>query len=460
MSPANDTRRTGGRVRGVALALLALLGLGVGVVAGGRIGSGATAGSAGSVAAEASRPAVGATSSPGARVVLASSTSDGEGDDDETPPSVPPTTVPPTTVPPTVPPTTVPPTIPPTVPPTTVPPTTPPTTGVPVAGPSGIPADCSVDVTTPLANLIARLPAGATLNLRSGGCYRVDNTLYVRGKSRLTIEGNGAELRATTVGTSGRRHLWVIGGSGITIRNLAITGVNPNPGVYNGSYPFQHGVSLSGVNGARLEHLTITNVYGDFVYVGSSNGTWSSNVSITGSQLWGAGRQGISITAGRGVVIDSNSIAKVGRSMFDLEPNVSTEGAVDVTISNNSTGNARNFWLADGGVGLNVRNVVVTNNTAVAPTGGLVWVYGPTTGYRGPFTFTGNTFQFWGSVTDSGSKGGFFFSRAQGIAIDDNTVQFPVARKLPAVESRDTLDLVVGTNRFNGAASPLLVTPR
>lgn len=375
---------------------------------------------------------------------------DEEDDDDDTPPSttLPPITVPPTTVPPT------------TVPPTTVPPTTVPPTTAPPTGPPGIPADCSVDVTASLATLISRLPAGATLNLRSGGCYRIDKTLFVSGKRNVTIEGNGASLKALTPGDQQRRHLWITGGSGIVVRNLRIVGADPVPGSYDATKAFQHGVAVSGATGVRIENVTINNVYGDFVYVGSSGGTWSRNVTVTGCTFSGAGRQGVAVTGGQGVLIDSNTIGNVGRSMFDLEPNVVNDGAVDVTISNNATGYARNFWLADGGAGLNVRNIVVRGNRATAATGGLVWVYGPTNGYRGPFVFADNVFQFYGSVTDSGSRGGFFLSRAQGVTIQGNVVQFPVAKKLPAVENRDSLDLTIGTNQFNGAGSALLITHR
>ena len=376
---------------------------------------------------------------------------DDDDDDDDRPPptSVPPTTRPPVTVPPT------------TRPPVTVPPSTTPPTTTPVApGPAGIVSDCSVDVTAPLATLIARLPMGATLNLRSGGCYRIDRTLFVQGKRNLTIEGNGATLKAGTLGDQQRRHLWITGGSGIVVRNLTILGAATTPGVYDATKSFQHGVAISGATGVRIERVTIRNVYGDFVYVGSGGGVWSRDVTVTGSTFSGAGRQGVAVVGGQGVVIDGNTLGNVGRSMFDLEPNQVTDGAVDVTISNNSTGYARNFWLANGGVGLNVRNIVVRGNRATSATGGLVWSYGPINGYRGPFVITDNVFQFWGTVTDSGSKGGFFFSRAKGVTISGNVVQFPVARRLPAVENRDSVDIVVGTNQCNGAGSSLLITRR
>ena len=347
-----------------------------------------------------------------------------------------------------------------TVPPTTtstVPPTT--TTTLP-SNTSGVASDCSVDVTSKLANLIARAPVGGRVVLAGNGCYRVDGTLAISGKRDFTLEGNGATLRAVTAGDQNRRHVIVSGGSNVVIRNLTIRGANPNGALYNASYAFQHGVTFVGANLARLDHVTVKSVYGDFVYIGPSGATWSSNITIVNSTFDGAGRQGISVTAGKGIVIDRNTIRNVGRSLIDIEPNTADGGAVDVSVTNNVTGYAKNFWFANGGVSTNVRNVRFEGNGAEASTGGLVFIYGPTSGYRGPYFFVNNNLSFWGTVSDSGSKGGFFLSRAQGVTISGNNVLFPAAKRLPAVENRDSLNVSVAGNQFTGAGVPMLVTHR
>ena len=66
--------------------------------------------------------------------------------------------------------------------------------------PASIPSDCSRDVSAELAAWIASLPDGSTLSFTARGCYRVDRTLRVQHRNRLTFEGNGATFRAFTSG--------------------------------------------------------------------------------------------------------------------------------------------------------------------------------------------------------------------------------------------------------------------
>jgi hypothetical protein len=103
---------------------------------------------------------------------------------------------------------------------------------------------------------------------------------------------------------------------------------------------------------------------------------------------------------------------------------------------------------------------VVKKNVMTEPTAGLVFVYGPTGGYRGPFTFVGNTFVITGAVQDEGSKGAFFLSRARDVTIRDNRVTLPEGRELPGVELRDAEDVSVDENTFVNGGQEILRTER
>ena len=331
------------------------------------------------------------------------------------------------------------------------------------AVPPTVAADCSVDVTSALNQIVAKARKGATIELAPGGCYRLDGTLHVRDKRGLTIEGNGASLEARTVGDRDRRHVWVWGGKDLVIRDLTVRGANPTPGPekgYNGARPFQHGFALQGVNGARLEGVTVTAVYGDFVYIGPDlrTGRWSTNVAVKDSTLVDGGRQGIAIVAGKHVVIDRNEIGGAGQSLFDLEPNKATQGAVDVRITRNRTGGARHFWLANKAVGTEIRDIVVKGNRMLTPTPGLVFVSGPTSGFRGPMVFADNDLQTTGTVSDDGSRGAFYLGRVRDVVIRDNRVLLPAGKEMPVVQNHSSLDIVVTGNEFVNGGQELLVT--
>ena len=202
--------------------------------------------------------------------------------------------------------------------------------------------------------------------------------------------------------------------------------------------------------------------YGDFVYIGSGgpNARWSENIRITGSRFERSGRQGISITGGKTIVIDHNTIRDVARSMFDLEANTAAGGALDVRVTHNVTGAAVNFWLANKGAGTQVRNITFTDNRMTQATGGLVFVFGPQAGYRGPFVFEHNTLLVGDKVHDEGSKGAFFLSRAADVTIRDNTATFPAGHDVPAVELQDTKNVQVQANTFKNAGPKIIETVR
>ena len=332
--------------------------------------------------------------------------------------------------------------------------------------PETVPSDCSVDVTQKLATFIAHAPRGSTVVLAEDGCYRLDGSLIIYQRKDLTIDGNGATLKAMTPGDRNRRHVWIRGGKNLTIRDLTVQGANPNADdveeSYVGQKAFQHGFAIQGVDKATLDRVTVNAVYGDAVYIGSdgSDATWSRDITITNSSFEGAGRQGFAVVAGKRIVFDRNRLANAGQSLIDLEANSAEGGAVDVRITRNTTGAAKHFWLANKGAGLEIRDIVVKDNKATEATAGLVFVYGPLTGYRGPYAFIGNEFMITDRVADEGSQGAFFLSRAKDVTIRDNRVVLPSGKNMPVVENRDSLDLTIEGNRFVNAGQELIVTQR
>ena len=145
---------------------------------------------------------------------------------------------------------------------------------------SPIDATGGADVTAELQALIDRTPNGGVVRLQPGGRYRVEGTLLLVDRQRLTIDGNGARLFATTTGGERRSHLRVVGGTDLVVRDLEIIGANPHAGLDDRAYQEdlvgQHGVRLEGVTDVELSHLRISDIYGDFVYVGRrDDGQWS-----------------------------------------------------------------------------------------------------------------------------------------------------------------------------------------
>jgi hypothetical protein len=239
--------------------------------------------------------------------------------------------------------------------------------------PATIATDCSRDVAAELTNWIASVPNASTLSFATGGCYRIDGTVFVRSRDSLVFEGNGATFRAVVEAGNGRHHWYLDRGSNLTMRNMTIEGADPTPGTFEVAQEHQHGVNMWHTQGARLENLTIRNVHGDFVYVGHHNGTPARDVLVLGGHFSGAGRQGVAVTNGERITVDGTYLEKVGNSVFDLEPG-SLDLIRDITVRNTTIGDHRHLFLPSNVVP--ATNVLIANNRILGAVGDR-WPDGP-----------------------------------------------------------------------------------
>ncbi|MDQ1478578.1 MAG: hypothetical protein QOE62_3807 [Actinomycetota bacterium] len=232
--------------------------------------------------------------------------------------------------------------------------------------PTAIDSTGRTDVTKRLQTFVSKVPSGRVIRFRPGGRYRLDGTLMVSRRRRLTFDGAGALVFATTRGDQNRSQFRVRGGSGITFRNIKIQGASANAGTGDNAYipklAKQMGIRFEGVDGAEVDHVTITNVFGDFVYVGlDAKEVPSRNVWIHDSSFRSNGRQGVAVTSATGVIIERNVFFNTRRSTIDLEPTGHRWKVDHVFILNNVVGKGRLLFVASGGQGP-VSNVVVSGN--------------------------------------------------------------------------------------------------
>jgi hypothetical protein len=221
-------------------------------------------------------------------------------------------------------------------------------------------ADCSVDVTEQLTELISSAEPGTTVQLQRDGCYRVDGTIGLEDVVGLTIDGNGATLDGSQeAGARSRRHIRIRGGGDLVIENLRLVGSRcTEPPCAEGSmYQMerQHGIAVENVDGMTIRGVTITNVWGDFVYMtAKGEGPQPKDVVIRDNFFKNSGRQGIAAAGVVGLRVENNWILDAGRSVFDFE--AEGGGARDVTLANNQIVRPDNATLnvgcADRGTGV------------------------------------------------------------------------------------------------------------
>jgi len=297
--------------------------------------------------------------------------------------------------------------------------------------PASIKGNCSVAVDAKITAWLATVPDGSTVQFGAGRCYGQDGTITLTGRRRLVIDGQGSEFRALTPGASHRANWRFVGGSDLTVQNLAVRGSDPQ-GLYDPSVEWQHGFSVEGVQGLTLSNVQARETWGDGIDLGhgasspacGDDASSARNVLIAGATLERNGRQGLAIVDAEQVTLQDSTVGPVAWWGVDIETDDDCEIARHITIARNSFG--ANRYGVVGSVGFGgapqVGDVSVTDNVQTAPTGlpgecwAPVWVLSPDTLYRDGYTFSRNTLL--------ARRNAFEFRRLSNVDVSANTVTF------------------------------------
>jgi hypothetical protein len=350
-------------------------------------------------------------------------------------------------------------------------------TGIPApdttffAPPASIDASGQTDVTAALNQFLASVPESSVVTLPVGARYRAEGVVRLIGKTNLTIEGNGALIFAETDGSDvtppedlghlwprARSHVEITSSRNIVIRNLMVRGANPNAGSEKGAYVSafegQHGFDVRAVDGLLLDRVTVTDTYGDLLYIAGLQGEVSRNIRVTNSHLERSGRQGIAITGGENVLVEDSYVGEVARTIIDLEPNTASGRAWNIVLRRNTFGPCRHLLLSAGGRGPGVGEVELSNNVLQGMQ--IKVAVGASDGARrGPFRIIGNV-----SDTRLGTPvAAMRFHRSDGVTVLNNVQPMVVARSMTGVSAVESCDVVVQENDFLNAALQAEVEP-
>jgi hypothetical protein len=311
------------------------------------------------------------------------------------------------------------------------------------------------DVSVPMAAFFKSVADGSTVELPAGARYRMEQTLVLQNRHRLTIEGNGAMFFLVTPGGLKRSNVIVENSSDIVIRDLVVKGSNPHGGDVAGAYQAaregQHGISILTDTNVWLINDTITDTYGDFVYIArvTPHDPWTNGVLILGSHFARNGRQAVTITDARNVVIAANSITDISRATFDFEPGSPSGGVDNVVIAGNDVGAGGLLFVAAEAVDP-VNHVTIENNR-VRGQNLQVWVANTKPGLRVGWTIVGNTSD---SVSGNPHAALMRMANVNGLQIRDNSQAFSVGRNMVLAEIVASCGIDVRNNHIPGSVGP------
>ncbi len=327
-----------------------------------------------------------------------------------------------------------------------------------VAAPTSIPSDCSRDVTAALNTWIASVPDNATLSFAPNGCYRVDGTLLVVDRVGLVFEGNHATFRAVTDGSElgnttkiRMRSMWQFGGgSHITVRNLVVIGANPAAGrgdaAYQPRFEAQHGFLIQGPSSMLVERVTMSDVYGDFVFVGAG----TDGLTVRDSVFTRNGRQGWTIN-GSNITFERNSISETRRATINMEPTYPTWASKNVMIRDNDIGKGRLFFFSSVGAPFApMENINIVGNRLHGKVM-QIYVVGAV-GARGNYHVLNNTSD---GIT-SGFGATMVFRNVNDIEVRNNVQRLQPSHWLAGVSIMGATHTVVSGNNFRGGKAAVL----
>ena len=312
--------------------------------------------------------------------------------------------------------------------------------------PAAIDSTGRTDVSAAMAAFLRTVPNGAFVELRPHARYRMERTLSIAGRHHLTLDGNGAMFFATTPGDARRTSVRISSSAHIAIRDLVVRGANPHGGTSREAYEpareHQHGFEILSTSDVALVDVTVTDVYGDFVYLGrTGHGAWTNQMLVRGSHFARNGRQGVSPIAARNVLIERTGINQVRRATFDFEPMGAKAGVDHVTIRDNYVGSGRLLFVAANGV-RPVNHVIITGNR-LRGQALQICVENPRWGNRNHWKIAGNS-----SDTVFGNPHGSVMrvTRVDGIQIRNNGQRFQAGRNMVMVHVTQSCHVDVGAN--------------
>lgn len=305
-------------------------------------------------------------------------------------------------------------------------------------------------------------PSSPTIVDGGGQVFTSEDTVRVIGRHWLTLRN--FTLNADTDGTTAfpwlpnrwprnRSHLRIEGGStNILVDTVTVTGPHPTGGSsslgYVAAFEAQMGFDIDGANTVTIRNCKVFDVYGDFVYIRSSN------VVVEDCVFARNGRQGITIVEGLNNRVSRCVMDEMARATFNIEPNLDTSVVDGVIIEDCSTGRGRLLWFTIGGsTASTIRNVTFRRNVQRLSTGTPVLnLVAPAGSTRGPFTITDNVTAPTGSPNPVVNV-----LRIAGLTFTGNTVAATPSRAMTGVLVRESTGVKFARNTFVGTATDIQV---
>ena len=207
--------------------------------------------------------------------------------------------------------------------------------------PSTITADCTRDVGRDLNDFLAAVPDGATVDFPAGACYAQSESVLLKGRNNLTIDGKGSTFRSSAPNDNSKLvpNWWLLRSRGITIRNLTAIGNfhdTGSPSPQRGSVTSNAGVSIYGGSDITVTGVTVRDVFGDGVTLGNAAyfdpgpNELPVNVRLSGLDVRNAARHCVSVSHGTRIWVQDGKLDRCFLHGIDAEKDLQSDPLTDL----------------------------------------------------------------------------------------------------------------------------------
>ena len=344
-------------------------------------------------------------------------------------------------------------------------------------GLASIVRDCSKAVDGEINDFLASVPNGATVKFPKGGCYRQHDSIWMRDRKDIVVDGNGSTFAfdTTTDAKKNYRSNWRIWrGSGITLKNMTIRGACKPKQCRNGSLPppkdgyGQHGINLESTADPVIDRVHVRDALSDGI---SAEGTlnprccWrgpaTSNLVLKNSHVERAGRMLIGITDLDGGLIEGNRIENNPMAGIDIEVDTPGFKGRRIRIVDNTFDNIHAQIIANGGLGSDpdVAEITIEGNSMVSRSkacAGGIFLRSPgpkPKSYRTGYVVRNNKLKLIGAMVQA--------ERIKDLTIEGNTTDHKAVGcgEKGAVELLDSHGVDIKANDFSGYPKEVYADP-
>lgn len=214
--------------------------------------------------------------------------------------------------------------------------------------PPAITADCSRDVAAELNAFFGSVPDGSVVQFPPGGCYTQSDSVLLKARAGLTIDGGGSTFRSTAPNDNTKLvpNWWLMRVRNVTLRNLTAIGNFDDPGPpspQRGSVTSNAGVAIYGGIDVFVRDVTIRNVFGDGVTLGNSAyfdntapAEFARNVHLERLNVSKAARHCISPSQVTGFWLEDSILDDCYLDGLDAEKDLLTDPLSDLHILRNT----------------------------------------------------------------------------------------------------------------------------